>query len=89
MRKLLITILLIFLLIFIFRRKPLIEGLNLKTFNGRLSVDDQYFYDKVFDDVTYYPNEKNGLTGWYKCKEECPGNCIEYGITGHSYCFPY
>ena len=79
--------------------QKIIEGLN--TFNGRMAIDDQYFYDKVFDDVTYYPNEyaknydtgeeigKLLTTGWLKCNRECAGNCIEYGVSGNTYCFTY
>ena len=75
----------------------MIEGLN--TFNGRMSVDSQYFYDKLFDDVLYYPNrydkdyetgEEIGKlirTGWDECREKCPGHCVEFGPTGRSYCF--
>jgi hypothetical protein len=77
----------------------LIEGLN--TFNGRMAVDDQYFYDKMFDDVMYYPNlydkdyktgEEIGeliSTGWQRCKSSCPSHCVEFGVTGNAYCFPY
>jgi hypothetical protein len=65
------------------------------TFNGRMATDDQYFYDKLFDDVVYYPNtyeEDSNLnnvvnTGWVKCKAECQGNCVEYGIGGTAFCF--
>ena len=81
----------------VYRNCVIVEGLN--TFNGRMAVDDQYFYDKVFDDVTYYPNkydkdyetgEEIGqllMTGWQQCKLECPGNCMEYGLSGRTYCF--
>lgn len=95
--------LIIILLIFIFTNNnnndKLIEGLN--TFNGRMAIDDQYFYDKLFDNVTYYPNQydkdyKTGeeigkliSTGWIRCKEECPGHCVEFGPTGRAYCFSY
>lgn len=64
-----------------------IEGLQ--TFAGRLAIDDQYFYDQMFDDVYYYPNEKDGTTGWQRCKTECPGHCVEYFVSGIAYCFPY
>src|ERR1700687_6050843 len=48
-------------------------------FNGRLAVDDQYFSDKTFSGVTYYPNkhiedsELNNIveSGWVQCKQEC------------------
>ncbi len=67
------------------------------TFNGRMSIDDQYFYDKVFDDVTYFPNEYGMdyslndvmLSGMDNCRQKCTGNCVEYGIHGVAYCFPY
>lgn len=65
-----------------------VEGLN--TFNGRMAIDDQYFYDSLFDQVYYYPNnESDGTTGWDKCKSECQGNCQSYGYTNISYCFNY
>ncbi len=54
------------------------------------------YYDTLFDDVTYFPNEidketgwTTGVTGFMRCKNNCVGNCVEYGYTGHSYCFPY
>ena len=65
----------------------LIEGLN--TFIGRMAIDDQYFYDKTFDDVFYYPNEPDGVSGWDRCNSECPGRCVEYGINGTASCFAY
>lgn len=77
--------------------KKLYTGTFTGTFNGRMAIDDQYFYDKLFDDVVYYPNEYEGdynlndvkVTGWEKCKQECPGHCVEYNISGNSYCFNY
>lgn len=68
-------------------RKPYI-GTFSGTFNGRMAIDDQYFYDKLFDNVIYYPNkyaEDDNLndvveTGWDKCLMECKGKCIEYGV---------
>ena len=77
--------------------KKLYKGTFDSSFNGRMAIDDQYFYDKLFDDVVYYPNEYEGdynlndvkATGWEKCKQECPGHCVEYGVGGNSYCFNY
>lgn len=62
-----------------------------------MAIDDQYFYDKLFDDVVYYPNEYGKdldlgellSTGWERCKMECPGHCVEYAIHGVATCFPY
>ena len=97
--KLLIVVLILFfiwLYVYDFNYK-IVEGLN--TFNGRMSVDDQYFYDKLFDDVIYYPNKydkdyetgeeigKLIQTGWQECREKCLGHCVEYGVHGASYCF--
>lgn len=66
----------------------LVEGLN--TFNGRMAINDMYFYDRLFSDVYYYANSEDGnTTGWSKCKSECPGHCVEYMVSGNSYCFPY
>jgi hypothetical protein len=65
------------------------------TFNGRMAIDDQYFYDKIFDNVTYYDNDYDYdtgdliKTGWEKCTTGCSGNCVEYFVSGRAYCFPY
>lgn len=75
--------------------KKAYKGTFDSTFNGRMAIDDQYFSDKLFDNVVYYPNtyeedsELNNVvnTGWVKCKQECDGTCLEYGITGNTYCF--
>jgi hypothetical protein len=77
-------------------KKPFTGTFN-SSFNGRMAVDDQYFYDKLFDDVVYYPNEYGKdldlgellSTGWERCKMECPGHCVEYGIGGATSCFSY
>ncbi len=96
----LIIFLVVAFYLFIKKDRPInIEGLQ--TFNGRMAIDDQWYHDKLFDDVAYYPNEyeedyergeeigKLLKTGWMRCKEECPGHCVEFGVTGHSHCFPY
>ena len=82
------------------KKAKLVEGM-LNTFNGRMAIDDQYFYDKLFDNVTYYPNQydkdyktaeeigKLISTGWVRCNEECAGNCVEFGPTSVAYCFEF
>ena len=74
-----------------------LEGL--RTFNSRLSIDDQYFHDRLLDNAIYFPNEYNHAyprseaigypykTGIMKCREQCPGQCMEYGVTGNAYCY--
>ena len=81
----------------VYKNKNTIEGLY--TVNGRMSIDSQYFYNKLFDNVIYYHNTYNKKyntgedigkllkTGWQSCLEQCPGHCVEYGPTGRSYCF--
>jgi len=94
-----ITIVLVFLIIiyYLFTQNDIVEGL--RTFNGRMAIQTQYFYDKLFDDVVYYPNIYNKdyesgeeigkliKTGWIDCLEKCRGNCTEYGVNGVAYCF--
>jgi hypothetical protein len=69
------------------KSSDVIEGLN--TFVGRMGIDDQYFHDKLFNDVFYYPNEPEGISGWDRCNSECPGRCVEFGPTSVAYCFSY
>ena len=94
---LLLTIILIIFIIYKYNKKQDIEGLY--TFNGRMSIEDQWFHDNLFDNVYYFPNkyaqpyetgEEIGKlldTGLAKCLQECPGNCMEYGVSGRAYCF--
>ena len=92
MIKILLCIIILIITIYLYNsyiknNNLIIEGLD--TFTGRMAIDDQYYYDKLFDDVYYYPNEEDGTTGWAKCKSECSGHCVEFGVHGVSYCFPY
>ena len=50
--------------------------------------------DTLLDNTAYYYNDKstihadnNAMTGWEKCKLTCPGNCLEFGLTGSAWCF--
>jgi len=48
--------------------------------------------DSAFDDVIYYENDPqpykdNQFLGLYKCYNNCPGKCVEFGITGNAFCF--
>jgi hypothetical protein len=49
--------------------------------------------DSLFTKVITYnndddPYECGSKLGIEKCLENCPGRCIEFGITGIGYCFP-
>lgn len=56
--------------------------------DGRLFTDDA-----LFTDLIYYENddEVDGTLGLEKCIAACSGKgiCVEYGISGNAYCFPY
>lgn len=77
-------------------RRPY-RGVYNSRFNGKMAIDDQYYFDALYDDVIYYSNqhsEHNNLndvveTGMEKCYRECPGYCVEYGVTSNGYCFNY
>lgn len=63
---------------------------HFNTFVGKQAIDDQYFYDKLFDDVKYYTSSPE-MSGCYQCYKEKPasGYCVEYGLTDTCYLFPY
>lgn len=63
--------------------KDVIAIENIKT--GTRTYDD-----KLFDDVIMYESDPADInkSGVYKCLENCKGNCVEYGITGNTFCFP-
>jgi hypothetical protein len=44
----------------------------------------------LFDDVILYKNDPtlDGEIGVEKCIKKCQGQCVEYGMTGESFCFP-
>ncbi len=44
----------------------------------------------LFDDIIMYKNEPTleGELGLEKCIKKCKGQCVEYGMTGESFCFP-
>jgi hypothetical protein len=48
------------------------------------------FDDKLFNDVVMYKSDVKDSTkaGIYECLEKCKGNCVEYGMTGNTFCFP-
>ena len=77
-------------------RRPY-RGVFNSRFNGRMAIDDQYYFDALFDDAIYYPNsyDQNYMlndvieTGMQKCQRECSGNCVEFGVTNNATCFAY
>jgi len=52
------------------------------------------YEDKLFTDVKTYENDETVDAGGYgrlgvdKCIQECKGSCVEFGVTGLTWCFP-
>ena len=46
------------------------------------------FDNDIFNRTTYYEFKEGDYSGINKCHNECDGNCLEYGPTGHAWCFP-
>lgn len=91
-----IVFVLLIIILFTTSKSNNIEGFTTFVFDKIPPFNGEDYYDTLFDDVTYYPNEidpgsglPTGLTGYSMCKYQCKGNCMEYGETGNSYCFPY
>jgi len=46
---------------------------------------------QVFDNAVFYNldlNTTDELTGYPKCLQECKGACVQYGLSGSSWCIP-
>ena len=49
--------------------------------------------DPLFKDVIFYQNDIDSYadgkqTGLEKCLDLCHGKCVEFGVTGSTFCFP-
>ena len=55
-----------------------------------ISSGTRTYDDKLFDDVVLYESNPADFSdsGVYKCLQNCKGTCLEYGITGNTFCFP-
>lgn len=91
---LVIMILIVAILLVLYTNK---EHLYPSTINNKdvLAIDNiktgtRTYDDKLFDDVIMYESDPADInkSGVYKCLENCKGNCVEYGITGNTFCFP-
>jgi hypothetical protein len=56
--------------------------------DGNDLLDDSLFSNVVTYNNDDDPYECGSKLGIEKCLENCPGRCIEFGITGIGYCFP-
>ena len=58
-------------------------------YHGKYINEDKLFSDLILfenDDNIYQSN--NDKIGLQKCVTKCNGKCVEYGITGNTFCFP-
>lgn len=50
------------------------------------------FHDPLFSDIKLYINDnkpyEEQISGLSKCLDNCSGKCVEFGITGNTFCFP-
>jgi hypothetical protein len=74
-------------LILIFLHTTCISKCKNTKYENMKSVGDVDFND-IYENAISYTNDIDGRTGIDKCYEKCSGNCVEYGVTGDSFCFP-
>jgi hypothetical protein len=67
-----------------------------KTFSSKLAQkgvrqNSDALDGMLFEDVNLYESEHvvDGELGLEKCIKNCKGMCVEFGMTGDAYCFPY
>lgn len=41
----------------------------------------------IYENTKYFDNSNTGKLGITECVEKCKGNCVEFGVTGYSFCF--
>jgi len=95
MNKTILIFIIIFLLIYYSTFKTEYLNVNSEENDAKKSdinkidmLNDPLFKDVIFyqnDDDVYSPGKKTGLE---KCLDVCIGKCVEFGITGATFCFP-
>lgn len=92
MNKITFSFIIICVLIYFTSHK--IENLNVVDSSQKPDTKKiDFLDDPLFKDVIFYKNDDDPLldgrkTGLEKCIELCNGRCVEFGITGASFCFP-
>ena len=80
-----------------------VEGSKKENFTNKYIANDHIYSgrrrdgydlldDSLFTNVVTYnndddPYECGARTGLEKCLENCPGRCLEFGVSGIGYCF--
>ena len=90
-----IIIVIIVLLILVLRKFEHYTGSSITNNKIGLKIENissgtRTYDDKLFDDVVLYESNPADFSdsGVYKCLQNCKGTCLEYGITGNTFCFP-
>jgi len=92
---LVIIILILAILFVLYTNKEHLYPSTINNNKDVLAIDNiktgtRTYDDKLFDDVIMYESDPADInkSGVYKCLENCKGSCVEYGITGNTFCFP-
>ena len=90
-----IIVISIIVLLLILRKYEYLENSSITNDKIGLKIENinsgtRTFDDKLFDDVVMYESNPADFSdsGVYKCLQKCKGTCLEYGITGNTFCFP-
>ena len=91
MNKNIFFLIIIFVLIYYCSYK--IENLEIDSTQKGDTKKIEILDDTLFNDVVTYHNDddpysENGKIGLEKCLDNCIGNCVEFGVTGTTLCFP-
>lgn len=54
----------------------------------KLDSENNVFDDDLYKGTIAYDYIEGEYSGIRKCHAECSGNCLEFGVTGNSRCFP-
>ena len=81
MKYILVILLLLFGMLFY------LNQYNHEGFENRTVKPNESLFE---DDIFYqYDSDTDKPTGYDKCITECNGVCVDYGLTGSAWCYPY
>lgn len=85
----LLTLLLVIFTLMYFGEDLTVVGKN--TLKNEVRSGTDIMEDLLFKDVIMYQNDytMEGELGLEKCIKDCKGRCVEYGVTGNTFCFPF
>ena len=90
--KIIILLLLIILLIITIKKSEHFKYDDVKNSKSGVQTTPDILLDPLFKNMKFYLNDENpyegGKLGLDKCFEECNGSCVEFGVSGNTFCFP-